>query len=50
MKVVHKLEAVKLSTDALQNLNTQVDAVNKIRANQNQCGRGAKCGEKCDGG
>ena len=28
-KVVHKLEAVKLSTNALQNMSTQVDAVSK---------------------
>ena len=32
-KVVHKLEAIKLSTNALQNLSTQVDVVNEIRAN-----------------
>ena len=36
--VVCKLEAVKLSTNVLQNLSTQVDAVNKIRANQSQHG------------
>ena len=35
-KEVHKLEAVKLSTNVLQNLSTQVDTVNKIRANQRQ--------------
>ena len=33
-KVVCKLEAVKLSTNTLQNLTTQVDTVNKNRANQ----------------
>ena len=42
-KVVYKLEAVKLSTNALQNLSNQVDAVNTIRVYQNQCGRGTNC-------
>ena len=40
-----KLQAVKLSTNALQNLSTQVDTVNKIRANQSQCGRVLTMGE-----
>ena len=42
-KVICKLEAVKLSTNALQNLCTQVDAENKNRANQSQCGKGTNC-------
>ena len=49
-KVVCKLEAVKLSTNTLQNLSTLVDAVNKTRANhktrasQKQCGKVANYG------
>ena len=43
-KVVHKLEAVKLSTNVMQNLSSQVDVVNKIKGNQSQCGRGANHG------
>ena len=43
-KVVCKLVAVRLSTNTLENPSTWVDAVNKIRANQSQCGRGANHG------
>ena len=43
-KVAYKLEAVMLSTNALQNLSTQVDTVNKNIANQSQCGRDPNCG------
>ena len=39
-KVVSKSEAVKLSTNTLQNLSIQVDAVDKNRANQSQYGKG----------